>query len=319
MSKSLKAIDLFCGIGGSSRGIAQAGVEIIAGFDMWDVAGSVYMDNFPGAWFYEGRLENFGARKLVKELGEIDLITASPECTNHSPAKGNKPRCEKSKETAFQVIKYARAFKPRWLIIENVTGMRNWSRYNEFIEELGEKGLGYNISEFVFDSSDFSVPQSRRRLFIVCDLENKPQINIPKINNKKKAKSILFKNSDYKFTPLRIEKRATATLERADRAIDSLGKNEEFLIVYYGSDAAGGWQSLDRPLRTITTLDRFAYVRPKGDCHEMRMLQIPELKVAMGMADHIIEHGTRRDGIKMLGNGVCPPVMKEVVSNLINN
>ena len=319
MNNTYKAIDLFCGAGGSSRGIEQANIEVVAGFDMWETAGLVYMDNFPNAWFYQGNLESFSVNTVSKELGNIDLIVASPECTNHSPARGNKFRCNKSKETAFQVIRYAKVFRPRWLVIENVVSMRNWDRYEEFIEKLGEKGLGYNISEYVFDSSDFGIPQSRRRLFIICDLNNVPRINISKPKKKKSAKGILCEHGDYKFTPLRKEKRAAATLERAARAINCLGKKEDFLIVYYGSDAAGGWQSLERPLRTITTLDRFAYVRPKDNCHEMRMLQIPELKLAMGMEDHLIEHGTRRDGIKMLGNGVCPPVMKKIVSTLVRN
>ena len=316
MLNSLKAIDLFCGLGGSSRGLAQAGIEVIAGFDLWDVAGSVYMENFPDAWFYEGKLEDWNVKNVRRQLGKIDLITASPECTNHSPAKGNKPRCEKSKETAFQVIRYAKAFNPRWLIIENVVSMRNWKRYKEFIKELGPDGLGYYVTEFIIDASDFGVPQSRRRLFIVCDKEKEPVIKIPKIRKKINANEIILKNSDYQFSPLRTETRAGATLERADRAISRLGKDGEFLLVYYGSDAAGGWQSLDRPLRTITTLDRFAYVRPAGNGHEMRMLQIPELKAAMGMKRHKVKQGTRRERIKMLGNGVCPPVMKSIVKSL---
>ncbi len=53
-------------------------------------------------------------------------------------------------------------------------------------------------------------------------------------------------------------------------------------MVYYGSDGAGGYQRLDRPLRTVTTLDRFAYVRPTKFGHEMRMLQPTELAAAMG-------------------------------------
>ncbi|WP_223201951.1 hypothetical protein, partial [Streptococcus pneumoniae] len=61
------------------------------------------------------------------------------------------------------------------------------------------------------------------------------------------------------MTPLFTRDRAKGTLERAERAIKELGPNEPFLLVYYGSDKAGGWQSLDRPLRTVTTLDRFAY------------------------------------------------------------
>lgn len=319
MSSKLRAIDLFCGAGGTSRGISQAGVEVIAGFDMWDMAGYVYKDNFPDAGFYEGKLEDFNIKKLVSELGKVDLITASPECTNHSPAKGNKPRCELSKETAFQVVRYAKAFKPRWLVIENVVSMRKWSRYGEFLDKLGPQGLGYKISEHVFVASDFGVPQSRRRLFILCDLKRKPGFKLPINNNKKNAADIIDQNNNYKFSPLKTKKRAAATLDRAERAIKAVGKNQEFLLVYYGSDHAGGWQRLDRPLRTITTVDRFALVKPSKAGHMMRMLQIPELKKAMGMPRHKINHGTRRDGVKMLGNGVCPPVMKHVLKCLINN
>ena len=85
-------------------------------------------------------------------------------------------------------------------------------------------------------------------------------------------------------------------------------------MVYYGSDHAGGWQSLDAPLRTVTTLDRFALVKPTDSGHVMRMLQPEELKIAMGWPRGFkIKHGTRRDKIKMIGNAVCPPVMREIV------
>jgi DNA (cytosine-5)-methyltransferase 1 len=99
-----------------------------------------------------------------------------------------------------------------------------------------------------------------------------------------------------------------------------VGRSEPFLIVYYGSDGAGGWQRVDRPLRTITTVDRFAYVRPSESGHQIRMLQVPELRRAMGFPDeHIFVRGTRRDRIKLLGNAVCPPVMEAVVRSLTGN
>ena len=88
-------------------------------------------------------------------------------------------------------------------------------------------------------------------------------------------------------------------------------------MVYYGSDGAGGWQSLERPLRTLTTLDRFGLVTWDGRTAMLRMLQAPELKRAMGLDDkYRIEQGTRRDRIRLLGNGVCPPVMEAVVRSL---
>ena len=134
--KQIRTIDLFCGAGGSSWGAKSAGVEVVAGFDMWPTAESVYKHNFPEAEFYCDRLENIVPNKLSKKLGKIDLILASPECTNHSVAKGNKPRCERSRETALLVIKFARIFKPRWLVIENVVSMKNWNRYSELIEDI---------------------------------------------------------------------------------------------------------------------------------------------------------------------------------------
>ncbi len=75
---------------------------------------------------------------------------------------------------------------------------------------------------------------------------------------------------------------------------------------------------MGRPLRTITTLDRFAIVKPSNKGHLMRMLQVDELKAAMGMPEEMkFEYGSRRDKIKMIGNAVCPPVMKTVVTELI--
>jgi len=107
-SSGIRAIDLFCGAGGSSWGAQSAGIEIVAAFDLWPLAGENYKENFPKAKFYPGRLEKLRVKEIAEDLGKIDLILASPECTNHSLAKGNKPRCDNSRNTAFQVNAQAR-------------------------------------------------------------------------------------------------------------------------------------------------------------------------------------------------------------------
>jgi DNA (cytosine-5)-methyltransferase 1 len=312
--RHIRAIDLFCGAGGSSWGAQAAKVDIVAAFDAWPLAGKNHAANFPAATFYEGRLENLNPRKIADQLGQIDLILASPECTNHSPAKGNKPRCEISKNTAFQVLRFAAVLKPRWIVLENVVSMRNWPRYPELKAKL--ERLGYNLREQVLNSVHFGVPQTRRRLFLLCDRQRIP-IATPKPQAKPfHASAVVDINGTYRFTPVHTHRRAKATIQRAQRAIKALGRNKPFLMVYYGSDHAGGWQRLDRPLRTITTLDRFALVKPSPRGHVMRMLQVPELQAAMGMQGMSFPHGTRRDRIKMIGNAVCPPVMRDVVACL---
>jgi DNA (cytosine-5)-methyltransferase 1 len=313
---TMRALDLFCGAGGSSWGAREAGIEIVAAFDRWPLAGEVHDANFPEAEFVLGRLEDHDVDPLVKRLGPIDLILASPECTNHSPAKGNKPRCEQSKGTAFQVVRFAAAFMPRWVVVENVVNVRKWSRYAEFKSALEE--LGYNLREQILSSAHFGVPQSRRRLFLLADSEQMPPKVTPRKTKPKEAADIIDLNGTYRWTPLRRPNRAKATLKRAERGFAFLGKTKPFLLVYYGSDGAGGWQRLNRPLRTITTVDRFALVKPDSNHgHVMRMLQVPELQAAMGMPPKMkFEAGTRRDRIKMIGNAVCPPVMREVVKQL---
>lgn len=311
----MKALDLFSGGGGSSYGLRKAGVEIAGAVDMWDTATATYKHNFPDTKVFTSKLEDIDPRTLKRKVGKVDIIISSPECTNHTCAKGNKPRCEDSKATALQLVRYAKAFEPRFLVLENVVHMRPWSRYGELLTEL--QNLGYNLREQVLDSSHFGVPQSRRRLFITADLHHEPnEIKIPR-RKIKTVEDILEPDGKWKTTPLYKEGRAKNTLERAERAFNQLGKKQPFLLVYYGSDAAGGWQTLDRPLRTITTVDRFGLVQPNGKGHTMRMLQVPELKKAMGFGkDYEMPFGTRRDNVKLLGNGVCPPVMTDIVKSI---
>ena len=85
------------------------------------------------------------------------------------------------------------------------------------------------------------------------------------------------------------------------------------LIVYYGSDYAGGWQSLDVPLRTVTTIDRFGLVMWLDGVPYLRMLQPSELLRAMGGGtEHQLPYGSRREKIKLCGNGVCSEVMTAI-------
>ena len=312
---SLRTLDLFCGGGGSSWGAQAAGAQIVCGVDAWETAAATFGDNFRSAKPVCTVLDGRATRKVVGDIGDIDLMLASPECTNHTCAKGSGRRDEASRRTARYVLNYARTFKPRWIVIENVVSMREWAGYDPLVRELSQS---YQILPQVLDACDFGVPQTRRRLFLVCDRDRQPdEIRVPTRRRRRKVEDILDPPGTWPSRPLKIEGRAPATLQRAERAISSLGKGVPFLIVYYGSDGSGGWQSLDRPIRTLTTLDRFGLVEWHFGEPYLRMLQVPELRRAMGFTQaYRMRYGSRRDQIRMLGNGVCPPVMKAVIQSL---
>lgn len=312
----LTGLDMFCGAGGSSAGARAAGIEMVAAIDTCPIASKTYSQNFPHAQVITAPVETLDLKAVRRNTGNVQIIIASPECTNHSCAKGSAPRNESSRATAMEVLRYARAFNPRWFVLENVVHMRPWTRYPELKKEFLR--LGYQLAEQVLDASHFGVPQTRRRLFLVGDKLKEPTLaKQARARKPKGVRSILDPVTSWPMTPLFSDRRAKDTLARAQRAMEHLGPKSGFLIVYYGTDGSGGWQPLDRPLRTITTIDRFALVLPSKSGHMMRMLQVPELKRAMGFPQQYkLDFGTRRERIKLLGNGVCPPVMKAVISAL---
>jgi DNA (cytosine-5)-methyltransferase 1 len=319
----MKAIDLFSGAGCGSAGVRHAGFKMVGAIDSWDVAAETYQDNFTTAKVVTKRLNRRSGPELLGELGKIDLLVASPECNHHSCARGNRPRDEESRRSGWYMMNFIKHLEPRWIILENVAHMRSWDGFNELVAALKRS---YHVRVEALNAIDFGVPQNRRRLFIIGDKRAEPKIPNPTNRVTRTASSILAPVGTFPAEPVYNGKRARNTIARVERGIDELGRCRDFLIVYYGQDWTG-WQPLDQPLRTLTTLDRFGLVQWIDRIPTLRMLQIPELKRAMGLArlrdergnaiEFVMNHGTRKDKVKLLGNGVCAPVMKAVVGALV--
>ncbi|KWR89179.1 DNA cytosine methyltransferase [Cupriavidus sp. IDO] len=307
-------VDLFCGGGFGARGAVRGGGIPLLGLDAWDLATKTYKANFPKSDVITDFIENVDTDALGRRY-KPDVLLTSPECTSHSIARGAKPGSESSRETAIGIVPWIRSMQPRWVIVENVNRMKRWDRHNELVETI--EGFGYTVSDLFLNSADFGSAQARKRMFLVCDKQgstvSREQLLALAGNRSMTAKDIIDWETPHRSSPLHKPGRAKATLERAERAIAALGKNVPFIIVYYGSDYAGGWQTLDVPLRTITTVDRFGLVTWRKGVPYLRMLQPNELLNAMGGGnEHLLPHGSRREKVKLCGNGVCSDVMTAI-------
>jgi len=307
-------VDLFCGAGLGARGAVRGGGVPLLGLDAWDLATQTYSANFPAAKIITDKIENVDAASIGRKF-KPDVLLTSPECTSHSIARGAKPGTEQSRETAIGIVPWIHAMSPRWVIVENVNRMKRWDRHNELVETI--EGLGYTVSDMFLNSSDFGSAQARKRMFLVCD-RNGTKITRDTLlqfshESPKSAFDIIDWKGNHPSTTLYKQGRAQATLDRAERAIKVLGRGTPFIIVYYGSDYSGGWQTLDAPLRTVTTIDRFGLVTWIGDTPWLRMLQPNELLFAMGGGnEHKLPFGNRREKVKLCGNGVCSDVMTAI-------
>lgn len=307
-------VDLFCGGGFGARGAVLGGGVPLLGLDAWELATRTYKANFPDADVITSYIEQVNVQELGNQY-QPDVLLTSPECTSHSIARGSKPGSERSRETALGIVPWVEAMNPRWVIVENVNRMKKWDRHNELVQTI--ESLGYSVSDLYLNAAEFGAAQARKRMFLVCDRAGttvtKDQLLAFGDNIASTANDVVEWEAGYKSSKLYKPGRAKATLERAERAIAELGRGIPFVIVYYGSDYAGGWQTLDVPLRTITTIDRFGLVTWDGDTPYLRMLQPSELLRAMtGGQVHQLPYGSRREKVKLCGNGVCSEVMAAI-------
>jgi DNA (cytosine-5)-methyltransferase 1 len=211
--------DLFCGGGFGARGAVDAGAKPILAVDAWELATDTYKSNFPGAEVLCSNIEDLNPRELARKY-RPDVLLTSPECTSHSIARGAKPGCEKSKETAIGIIPWIEAMSPRWLIVENVNRMKKWGRHEELVSSI--EACGYCVNDLYLNAADFGAPQSRKRMFLVCDREGsvitKGDLTVLHRRGTKSARSVIDWSDKYKSKPLYSPGRATATIERAERA-----------------------------------------------------------------------------------------------------
>lgn len=154
---------------------------------------------------------------------------------------------------------------------------------------------------------NFGVPQHRQRVFVIATRSQHPiEIKLPTRAHVPAREIIDWKAGTW--TRVARRGRAARTLECYRNGRKQFG--ERFLIPYYKSARNG--RSVDRPVGTITTVERYAVV--SGD--RMRMLNVGEYRRFMAFPDHYILPSDTKLAVHMLGNAVPPPMAREVIAAL---
>lgn len=169
------ALDLFCGCGGLSAGLEQAGFRIIGGVDSEPKYSSAFRMNFPQAVCITEDLSLASPSSLMRRMklepGEIDLLAGGPPCQGFSKNVPRKHRHSEDPNNKLvrRFLDYCQALEPRAILMENVAEMRQGfggSFTYELINRLDKSG--YTVGNKVVNSADYGVPQRRRRAFFVA-------------------------------------------------------------------------------------------------------------------------------------------------------
>ena len=162
-------VDLFCGAGGLSLGLREAGWDAICAVDCWPDAVTTYRNNFPDHRCLEDDLRALSGKRLSRAVEERpDWVVGGPPCQGFSTV-GKRERRDPRNRLVEEFHRVVAALDPRRFLIENVTGLRDMRFVDEIVALF--EGLGYRVTPFELAAADFGVPQLRRRIFFVGDKE----------------------------------------------------------------------------------------------------------------------------------------------------
>ncbi|WP_190824742.1 DNA cytosine methyltransferase [Saccharopolyspora pogona] len=171
--------DLFCGAGGSSQGASAVdGVEVRMAANHWQLAIDTHQTNYPTVDHDCADISQVDPRRYPR----TSVLWASPECTNHSVAKGVKraqptlwdkpdPAAERSRATMWDVVRFAEHHRYQAIIVENVVDAARWELWSAWLTAM--QALGYEHRTVFLNSMHAPAtkapraPQSRDRLYIV--------------------------------------------------------------------------------------------------------------------------------------------------------
>ena len=184
MHEPVRFLDLFCGIGGLSLGLASSGMRCLGGVDIWEEAKATYDHNHGGTGFLLADLTEthsdkiLGAFKIVPT--DIDVIAGGPPCQGFSTVGKREAGDPRNRLwTAYHSL--VRAFRPAYIIIENVEGIivaKRGGVRDEIIAGFAE--IGYRMKCMLLRSADHGVPQLRKRAVFLGWLDGLVEPDYPR-------------------------------------------------------------------------------------------------------------------------------------------
>lgn len=172
----MKVISLFAGIGGLDTGFIENGYEVVWANDIDKYAAQTYQANYSSPIIL-GDLNEIN----LDEIPSADIVIGGFPCQPFS-SMGELKGFEDTRGTLFFRIveliqnQIERGHKPKALVLENVRNLKHHDKGKTFkVIKKTLMDLGYKVYDQVLNSSDYGVPQTRNRTFIVCfsNLETK--------------------------------------------------------------------------------------------------------------------------------------------------
>lgn len=175
---TLKFGDLFCGVGGFTQGLEQAGLQCVLGVDFNEWAVDAYRKNFRHECMQLDLSIEENQTLVAQKLRDanVDLVVGGPPCQGFSifgkrrfvNTKQHDLTKDKRNDLVFAYAKIVVESDTKWFIMENVPGLlsaHNGEYVNAIVSYFQENG--YRTEFRVINAADYGAPQLRKRFILI--------------------------------------------------------------------------------------------------------------------------------------------------------
>lgn len=179
----LTVLDLFSGAGGLSLGFAMAGFNVVLGIDIHKPSMETFLHNHKKTIGILGDIRKIPDNLVLDLLKgiEVKVLMAGVPCQGFSLNNRKRNPNDHRNYLFWEFIRFVKLLKPNFLVLENVSGMKNTAN-GSFVEEIEkqiviageESGKKYRVEHRILNAADYGVPQIRKRLIFLASAKGYP-------------------------------------------------------------------------------------------------------------------------------------------------
>lgn len=263
VKKKIIGADLFAGAGGLSLGASMAGIDVQLAIEKDKYAAMTYAYNHPQTIVINDDIKNIREIDIEARKGDIKVLFGGPPCQGFSTSNQRTRNKENPANWLFkEFIRIAKSWQPDWILFENVRGIVETEKklFLNAIVKSFEK-IGYTCSWKVLNASDFGIPQTRSRFFLIAS-KHDYQIDIPEgrkdntlITVKQAIEDLpsLNNGANIDFMTYKREPNSDYIQKLRENLTGCTGhlvtRNSDLVLKRYNYIPAGGnWESIPEPL-----------------------------------------------------------------------
>ncbi len=173
----MKSVDLFCGAGGFTEGLRQAGYQAALANDYDEMACKTFGHNHPTVPIICRDISKVNVEEILDvasvKTGEVNLVVGGPPCQGFSLA-GRRVADDPRNKMFLDFVRIVEGLQPEVFVFENVSGIVTMQKGQALLAIVNAfENIGYSCQYRVLNSADYGVPQKRPRFILVGSREGK--------------------------------------------------------------------------------------------------------------------------------------------------